>query len=161
MSLRGKGSTLGTKLLGSKLVFLMLQPRAYTLEDYQCSSWSCAVRQAHLATGSIGFLCSTNGVGVEHHTPNCFRTLNQKKKPMEVGRCACITAQLQLRDGIPQWCQILAAAQEKLDPSNLQVSSGELSQSPFLNNDLTNYYEHCSPFFRLKVYQMGLLHQRI
>ena len=81
MSLRGKGSTLGTcqvaggdlpscwgrlaKLLGSKftLVFLMQQPRSYTLEDYQCSSWSCAVMQPHLAT-SIGFLSGTNGVGV-------------------------------------------------------------------------------------------------
>ena len=53
------------KLLGSKftLVFLMLQPRSYTLEDYQCSSWSCAVMQAHLAT-SIGFLSGTNEVGV-------------------------------------------------------------------------------------------------
>ena len=37
MSLRGKGSTLeARKLLGSKftLVFLKLQPRSYTLEDY-------------------------------------------------------------------------------------------------------------------------------
>ena len=41
-------------------------------------------------------------------------TLNQLKKPMEVGRCACITAQLQLEDCSPQECQILAAAQEKL-----------------------------------------------
>ena len=49
-------------MLGSKftLVFLMLQPRSYTLEDYQCS---CAVMQAHLTT-SIGFSSGTNGVGV-------------------------------------------------------------------------------------------------
>ena len=53
------------EVLGSKftLVFLMLQLRSYILEDYQCSSWSCAVMQAHLTT-SIGFLSGTNGVGV-------------------------------------------------------------------------------------------------
>ena len=41
-------------------------------------------------------------------------TLSQLKKPMEVGRCACITAQLKLEDCSPQGCQILAATQEKL-----------------------------------------------
>ena len=52
--------------------------------------WICAVMQAHLAT-SVGL----SGHGLrEHRIPNCFSTLNQLKKPMEVGRCACITAQL-------------------------------------------------------------------
>ena len=62
MSLRGKGSTLGTRFLGLKFT-LVLQPRSYILEDYQCSSWSCAVMQAHLAA-SIDFFSGTNGVGV-------------------------------------------------------------------------------------------------
>ena len=57
----------------------------------------------------------SSGCGLrEHHTPNCFSTLNQLKKPMEVGRCACITALLQLEDCSLQGCQILAAAQEIL-----------------------------------------------
>ena len=54
-----------------------------------------------------------SGCGLrEHHTPNCFSTLSQLKKPMDVGRCVCITALLQLDDCSPQGCQILAAAQE-------------------------------------------------
>ena len=35
----------------------------------------------------------------------------------EVGRCACITVQLQLEDCSPRRCQILAVAQVNLTPA--------------------------------------------
>ena len=97
MSLRGKGSTLGawkfSKLPGSKftLVFLVLQPRSDTIEGYNPlvgAALLCRhIYQPPWSAEAIG------GVVFPQTTPTPFVPL---EKPMEVGRCACITAQLQL-----------------------------------------------------------------
>ena len=88
MSLRGKGSTLGKSQAGVKftLVFLVLQPRSATFEGY------------NPLVGALGT------------SANLLPPFVPLKKPLEVARCACIAAQLQLERCSHQGCKILAAA---------------------------------------------------
>ena len=116
-------------MLGSKfpLVFLMLQPRSCTLEDYH--GLRCYAGTSDNLHRLLKWYKWSGCDFRAHHTSDCFSTLNQFKKPMEVGRCACITALVQLEDCSPQGCQILAAAQEILAKTLTQATS-ENFQAP-------------------------------